>query len=125
MSDETKTEGAGHHDPEDLETEGYKGQIKSEWIYQIINFAKNEPKIWRISALKHLHRAEILPIFWFNFCKIDDFINSFWLNLTFKAPEKKTMDEIMNLDKDDEALERYKVRIITDKYWVLVYRYFF
>ena len=25
------------------------------------------------------------------------------------------MDEIMNLDKDDEALERYKVRIITDK----------
>jgi hypothetical protein len=55
MSDETKTEGAGHHDPEDLETEGYK------------------------------------------------------------APEKKTMDEIMNLDKDDEALERYKVRIIIDK----------
>ena len=30
MSGETKTEGAGHHDPEDLETEGYKGQIKSE-----------------------------------------------------------------------------------------------
>ena len=56
MSDETKTEGAGHHDPEDLETEGYK------------------------------------------------------------APEKKTMDEIMSLDKDDEALERYKVKIITDKY---------
>ena len=58
MSDETKTEGAGHHDPEDLETEGYK------------------------------------------------------------APEKKTMDEIMNLDKDDEALERYKVRIITDKLYI-------
>jgi len=52
MSDETKTEGAGQHDPEDLETEGYK------------------------------------------------------------APEKKTMDEIMNLDKDDEALERYKATLL-------------
>ena len=27
MSGETKTEGAGHHDPGDLETEGYKGQL--------------------------------------------------------------------------------------------------
>ena len=29
----------------------------------------------------------------------------------YKAPEKKTLDEIMTLDKDDEALERYKVLI--------------
>ena len=27
----------------------------------------------------------------------------------YKPPEKKTMEEMKNLDKDDEALERYKV----------------
>ena len=59
-----------------------KGQIKSEWIYEIINFQKMNRKI---SALRVfiVHRAEILQIFWFIFWKIDDFINPFWLNLTF------------------------------------------
>lgn len=33
----------------------------------------------------------------------------------YKAPEKKTMDEIMNLDKDDEALERYKAALLGDQ----------
>jgi len=33
----------------------------------------------------------------------------------YKAPEKKTMDEIMNLDKDDEALERYKATLLGDQ----------
>ena len=44
MSDETKTEGAGHHDPEDLETEGYKGQLISECLFDVINFQKNQRK---------------------------------------------------------------------------------
>jgi len=30
----------------------------------------------------------------------------------YKAPEKKTLDEIMTLDKDDEALERYKASLL-------------
>ena len=67
---------------------GYrKSQIKSEWIYKSINFQKMKRKIWRISALRVfiVHRAEILQIFWFIFWKIDDFINPFWLNLTFRA----------------------------------------
>ena len=64
-----------------------KGQIKSEWIYEIINFQKMTRKIWRISALRVfiVHRAEILQIFWVIFWKIDDFINPFWLNLTFRV----------------------------------------
>jgi len=33
----------------------------------------------------------------------------------YKAPEKKTMDEIRNLDKDDEALERYKATLLGDQ----------
>ena len=44
-------------------------------------FQKMTPKIWRIS-IKTL-RAKILQIFRVIFWKIDDFINSFWLNLTF------------------------------------------
>ena len=62
-----------------------KGQIKSEWIYEIINFQKLTRKIWRISVLCTIKtlRAKILQIFRVIFWKIDDFINSFWLNLTF------------------------------------------
>ena len=43
-------------------------------------------KIWRIFALCTIKTltAEILQIFRVNFWKIDDFINSLWLNLTFK-----------------------------------------
>ena len=52
MSDETKTEGAGQHDPEDLETEGYKGQLISECLFDVINFQKNQRKTWQISALE-------------------------------------------------------------------------
>ena len=48
-------------------------------------FQKMTRKIWRISALCTIKtlRAEILQIFGVIFWKIDDFINSFWLNLTF------------------------------------------
>ena len=64
-----------------------KGQIKSEWIYEIINFQKMTRKIWRISEfLQYLHkgRNQILQIFWAIFWQIGDFINPFWLHLTFK-----------------------------------------
>ena len=48
-----------------------KGQIKSEWIYEIINFPKNDRKKW-ISALCTVQtpRAEILQIFWVSFWKL-------------------------------------------------------
>ena len=54
------------------------------WNHQ---FPKNEPKIWRITALRVfiVHRAEILQIYRLILWKIDDFINPFWLNLTFKG----------------------------------------
>ena len=53
------------------------------WNHQF--YKKMTRKIWRISALRVfiVHRAEILQIFWVIFWKIDDFINPFWLNLTF------------------------------------------
>ena len=50
-------------------------------------FQKMTRKIWRISALctRKTLRAEILQIFRVIFWKINDFINSFWLNLTFSS----------------------------------------
>jgi len=33
----------------------------------------------------------------------------------YKIPEKKTMEEIKNLDKDDDALERYKATLLGDQ----------
>ena len=56
-----------------------KGQIKSEWIYEIINFPKNDPK----------NLKDFCPMYYKNsqgrnpsnflghFLEIDDFINSF------------------------------------------------
>ena len=54
-----------------------KGQLKSERIYEIINFPKNDPK----------HLKDFCPMYYKNsqgrnppgviFWKIDDFINSF------------------------------------------------
>ena len=76
-----------------------RGQIKSKWIYEIINFQKLTLKIWRISAMRVfiVHRAEILQIFGVNFWKIDDFINPFWLNLTFRIITKKIPKILQNL----------------------------
>ena len=63
-----------------------KGQIKSEWIYEIINFQMTW-KFWRISALIvfTVHRVEIFQISRVIFWKVDDFTNPFWLNLTFSV----------------------------------------
>ena len=100
-----------------------KSQIKSEWIFEVIDFPNYQLKIWRISALKvylklnqkvvltdvsthgkpslnmqkksgeivlyleilnfKTFMAEILQIFQLLIWKIDDFMNSFWHNLTF------------------------------------------
>ena len=48
-------------------------------------FQKMTQRIWRISALRVfiVHRAEILQFFRVIFWKIDDFISSFWLHMTF------------------------------------------
>ena len=58
-----------------------KGQIKSEWIYEIINFPRNDPKklkdfcpMYYKYVLLGQKSFKILGSF---FCKIDDFINSF------------------------------------------------
>ena len=50
-------------------------------------FQKMTQTIWRISALCTIKtlRAEILQIFFGNFLENVDFINSFWLNLTFNC----------------------------------------
>ena len=49
-------------------TNAAKGQIKSEWIYEIINFPKNDPNYLKdfVKAL----RAEILQIFRVIFWKL-------------------------------------------------------
>ena len=60
-----------------------KGQIKSEWIYESINFPKNEPEKFEgflpyVCTIKTLRaRADILQTLRVIFWKIDDFINSF------------------------------------------------
>ena len=62
-----------------------KGQIESEWIYEIFHFQKMTPTIWRIFALRvfTVDMAEILQIFGVIFWKIDDFIYPFWF---FRSP---------------------------------------
>ena len=78
-----------------------KGHMKSEWIHQ---FHKNDTKIWRISALRVFtaQRTEILilVIFW----RIDDFINPFWLNLTFSSALASTTQNELSVSffRDDE-----------------------
>ena len=56
-----------------------KCQIRSEWIYEIINFPKTDPNNLKDICLESFYSTHFLGHFW----KIDDFINPFWLNLTF------------------------------------------
>ena len=89
--------------------EATKGQMKSECTYEIIDFPKYHQKnlkdfcpesLFRLGMLSthlsrvalriiktnHMYlpsRAEIYQIFLVVCCKIDDFINTFWLHLTF------------------------------------------
>jgi hypothetical protein len=77
-----------------------KGQIKSEWLDEIINFQKMN---WKIDDfinpfwlnLTKVNLKDFFPMqyknsqgrnpsdFLVHFLEIDDFINSFWFNLTF------------------------------------------
>ena len=53
-----------------------KGQIKSEWIYEIINFPKNDPKNLKDFYYKN-SQGRNPSNFSGHFLEIDDFINSF------------------------------------------------
>jgi hypothetical protein len=65
-----------------------KGQIKSEWIYEIINFPKPKnlkdfcPMYYKNSQGRNPSN------FLVHFLEIDDFMNSFGLNLTFIVSTK-------------------------------------
>ena len=53
-----------------------KGQIKSEWIYEIINFPKNEPKDLKDFCPMY-SQGRNPSKFLVHFLEIDDFMNSF------------------------------------------------
>ena len=70
--------------------------MRSEWIYEIINFLKNDPKIWKISALCTVKLSGQKSFkFSDHFSEIDGFINSFWLNLTFHRLPWDFLQEIL------------------------------
>ena len=56
-----------------------KGQLNSEWIYEVINSPKSQPKIKEISALpsNKLPGQKSLILCW-HFVRNYDFIDSFW-----------------------------------------------
>ena len=56
-----------------------KGQINSEWIYEIINFPKNEPKNLKDFCPMYYKNSQGRnpSNFSVHFLEIDDFINSF------------------------------------------------
>ena len=62
-----------------------KGQIISEWIYEVIVSLKIRTKNCQDFCPHYtaVHRAEIRTIFRSYFGRNDDFINSFWNLLTF------------------------------------------
>ena len=65
-----------------------KGQIKSEWIYEIINFPKTKPIYLKdFCPLYYNKNSQVRnpSNFSVHFLEIDDFINSFWFNLTFRS----------------------------------------
>ena len=56
-----------------------KGQIKSEWIYEITNFSKNDPKNLKDFCPMYCKNCQGRnpSNFWGHFLEIDDFTNSF------------------------------------------------
>ena len=58
-----------------------KGQLNSEWIYEVIVSPKTTNKYFKDFCPGSLleGRAEILKIFGWNFGRNDDIINSFWI----------------------------------------------
>ena len=67
--------------------EGLKVRLSQNGFMKSSIFQKLTQKIWRISALRvhRVHRAEVLQIVLVIIWKIDDFINPFWFNLTFRC----------------------------------------
>ena len=63
-----------------------KGQLDSEWIYEIIVSPKIPTKNYRYFCPWSLLEgsAEIFMIFGWYFGRNDDLMNSFWIQLTFK-----------------------------------------
>ena len=61
-----------------------KGQLDSEWIYEVIVSPKMPTKNYQDLCPGSLleGRAEILVIFGWHFGRNDDLINSFWIQLT-------------------------------------------
>ena len=61
-----------------------KGQLDSEWIYEVIVSPKMPTKNYQDFCPGSLleGRAEILVIFGWHFGRNDDLINSFWIQLT-------------------------------------------
>ena len=58
-----------------------KGQLNSEWIYDVIVYPKMPTKIFKGFCPGSLleGRAEILKIFGWHFGRKDDLKNSFWI----------------------------------------------
>ena len=68
-------------------TNWFKGQLNSEWIYEVMVSHKIPTKNYKdfcpVSLLKG--RAEIIVIFGWHLRRNDDLINSFWIQLTFST----------------------------------------
>ena len=62
-----------------------KGQLISEWIYEVIASPKIQTKNCQDFCLTTQARVEILTIFCSYLERNDDFINSFWNCLTFRT----------------------------------------
>ena len=68
-----------------------KGQLNSEWIYEVIVSSKNPTKNYRDFCPGSLleGRAEISVIFGWDFGRNDDLVNSFWIYVTFSKQWEK------------------------------------
>ena len=64
-----------------------KGKINSEWIYEIINFPKNDPRNSKDFCPRYYKNSQGRNPS--NVLEIGDFINSFWLNLTFSGKQSR------------------------------------
>ena len=62
-----------------------KGELNSEWIYEVIVSPEMQNKSFKVFCPESLLEggAEILKIFGWHFGGNDDIINSFWIQLTF------------------------------------------
>ena len=73
------------YDPNSISIYLLKGQLNSEWSYEVIVSPKMPTKNLKDFCTRSLleGRAEILQIFGWHFGRNDDLINSFWIYRTF------------------------------------------